>query len=61
MFENLSHLLHKTKNMCFHGLGRSNIVTRQSRKGPLKLKNFREKLLVANKARDSRKTLCVIL
>ena len=51
----------KLKTSDFRGLDSSEPVAKKSRKGPLKLKSFREKLLVVNKAWDSRETLYVIL
>jgi len=53
--------LMKLKTRVFRGLGSSVTVAIQSREWPLKLKSFREKLLVANKSRDSRDSLCMNL
>ena len=51
----------KLKTRIFSGLGSSVTVAIQSRECPLKFKSFREKLLVANKSRDSGDSLCMNL
>ena len=53
VLKNCHIYLIKLKTNVFRGLGSIKPVAIQSREWPLKLKSFREKLLVANKSQNS--------